>query len=566
MAVPARPPIVIDHPFLQLALPGDFTPMPEQEGLFAAYERPDHSAFNVVLMEGPPGLDPRTVLEQMLSAHAASLARNHPQQMDAQPPQFRTVNGITEATRTYLCRAGGPPWRVTSRYATTIAPVGVGGRPFGHPIVQITVYESPWASDEMQKVISGATIVPLAQKVFGPGGPLAPPPERQTRWVWIVMPGGERILAFTYSDPMAGPSAKGAVVTDPAAQAQIRNAIDLPDRTVRDPDAFGAVPIGAEEALRLGLPKDPPWIGHFENKPVPPPRGEPSRDVTVFVRRNGELVRGAKVRIGDIFGQARELGKLDERIADATGRCDFPLAPMKPIGAIATLDNETSKLVEVPVGARSVVLEMVPVATLYGEVRKDGRLVPGQISISSKDGGMHRVERTDDEGRYRIDGIVPGRYTIEVHGIHPRTRMSAGTPVLAELVIEPGARLLQSYTLLSGRTIRIAAAAQHQDHRCVVYLLAGQHAPQLSSELKRLCDQLGRDGWRSANAYGRRGDTITTELLDVTPGTYSVCVEPSGGGNGILPDQVLTCRTIIVAGEDVDVELVVPAYRPPYMP
>lgn len=567
MAVLARPPIVIDHPFLQVALPGDFTPLPEQEGLFAAYERPDHSVCNVVLMEGPPGLDPKQVIEQMMSAHAESLARNHPLQMDAQPPQYRTINGITEATRTYLCRRPhSPEWRVTSRYATTIAPIGVGGRPFGHPIVQITVYESPWANDEMQRVVAGAKIVPVAEKIFGPGGPLAPAADRQTRWVWIVMPGGERLLAFTYTDPMAGPSAKGAMVKDPTSQAQIRTAIDTPDRTVRDPDAFGAVPIGAEEALRLGLPKDPPWIGHFENKPVPPPRGEPARDVTVFVRRNGELVRGATVRIGDVMGEARELLKLDERIADATGRCDFPLAPMKTIGAIATLGNETSKLVEVPAGARSVVLEMVPVATLHGEVRKDGRPVPAQLSISSQDGGVHRVERSDRDGRYRIEGIVPGRYKLEVHGIHPQTLMSAGTPTLDEIVLEPGARVQRDYTLVAGRTVRIAAAVENQDHSGTVYLLEGQVAPQLESELRRLRDELGRDGWRSSNSSSSDGRTMTTELLDVLPGTYTVCLVPWGHGNGIVPDQAVACRTIVVGATDVDVQMVVPPYRPPYMP
>src|SRR5688572_1692584 len=105
-----------------------------------------------------------------------------------------------------------------------------------------------------------------------------------TRWAWI--PDGDAwVLAFTYVDPVAGPSAKGAVVGNPPTLEQIRNAIDRPDRTFRQPEAFGAIAISAEDALRFGLPKDPPWIGHFDGRPIPPPRGEPSRDVTAYVHR-----------------------------------------------------------------------------------------------------------------------------------------------------------------------------------------------------------------------------------------------------------------------------------------
>src|ERR1041385_2014300 len=118
-----------------------------------------------------------------------------------------------------------------------------------------------------------------------------------TRWVWIPAPEGW-LLAFTYVDPTAGPSAKGAVVRDPPTPEQIRNAIDHPDLTVRDPVRFGAVAIGAEEALRLGLPKDPPWIGFFTGKPVPPPRGEASRDVTVTVTFERKVVSGCTGRMG----------------------------------------------------------------------------------------------------------------------------------------------------------------------------------------------------------------------------------------------------------------------------
>jgi hypothetical protein len=55
------------------------------------------------------------------------------------------------------------------------------------------------------------------------------------------------------------------------------------------------------------LPKDPPWIGHFERKPIPPPRGKPSRSVVAFVHRQGVPAAGVRVRIGRVMGPTREL-------------------------------------------------------------------------------------------------------------------------------------------------------------------------------------------------------------------------------------------------------------------
>jgi hypothetical protein len=83
-----------------------------------------------------------------------------------------------------------------------------------------------------------------------------------TRWSWIPVD-GRRALVLRHVDPSAGPSVKGALVDDPPTEQQIRDAIGHPDRTFRDPARFGAIAIGAAEALRLGLPKDPPWIGLF---------------------------------------------------------------------------------------------------------------------------------------------------------------------------------------------------------------------------------------------------------------------------------------------------------------
>lgn len=339
MAAPSLRRNVIEHPYLELTVPSDWTRLPEQDGLFAAFERADHAMLSVVLGAGASAPSPRAFLDEVMAAHVAALARNHPQQMEPQPVQHRTANGLCEATRQYLCRRdGGPPWRVTARYATTVMPVSVRGLPLGYPLVQLTVYETPWAGPELANLLAGARIVPSAAMLAAV--------QPATRWVWIALPDGERVLAYTYDDPAAGPSAKGGAVSSARTQAELRAAIEHPDRTFRDPGAFGAIAVGAEEALRLGLPKDPPWFAAFEGR-APARRVEATRHVTVFVRRGGELVRGAKVTLGD-----------HELVADATGRCDFLQAPAHALDAVAVLDGETSARVEVPPGARSVVLEM----------------------------------------------------------------------------------------------------------------------------------------------------------------------------------------------------------------
>jgi hypothetical protein len=342
MAAPSLRLNVIDHPYLELTVPSDWTRLPEQDGLFAAFERADHAMLSIVLGAGASAPSPRAFLDEVMAVHVAALARNHPQQMEPQPVLRRTANGLCEATRQYLCRRdGGPPWRVTARYATTVMPVSVRGLPLGYPLVQLTVYETPWAGPELANLLAGARIVPSAAMLAAVTGPA-------TRWAWISLPGGERMLAYTYDDPVAGPSAKGGAVSSAPTNAELRAAIEHPDRTVRDPDAFGAIVVGAEEALRLGLPKDPPWLAVFEGR-APARRAEATRHVTVFVRRAGELVRGAKVTLGG-----------EELVADATGRCDFMHAPAYALGAIAVLGDETSERVEVPPGARSIVLEMSP--------------------------------------------------------------------------------------------------------------------------------------------------------------------------------------------------------------
>jgi hypothetical protein len=381
----------------------------------------------------------------------------------------------------------------------------------------------------------------------------------KTRWVWIL-DGEARVLAFTYVDRAAGPSAKGRVVDNPAALEQIREAIDYPNRTFRQPAAFGAIPIGAEEALRLGLPKDPPWIGHFEGKPIPPSDGKPSRTVSAFVRRKGVPAAGVHVRIGNMFGPGRELMRLDERMTDAGGRCEFPLAPCEPIFAIAWTNREGSQLVKVP-DVGTVALALMPFGAIGGAVTRAGAPIRGAIRFAAIDGGMLQWTHTDAVGHYRIEGLVPGRYEVEVHSIDPETQMIAGTPTFDELVVRPGQTLRRNYDLVAGAAVHVIAAVEHERHSGDVYLLAGAHTPRDSNELRALWQELDRTLWRGSNTGTNDGKHMRCKFLDVEPGAYTLCMVPSTRYGDAHHEQPVVCREITVGAEDITVELVVPPLR-----
>jgi hypothetical protein len=164
----------IDEPMLRLTLPSGWERQ-EAPGLFAQFVHQsadfETSMLTVVLGNATASTSADDVIDAAMEAHAHSLAQNHRGQMDAQPVRFRTIGPVRDATRTYLCQAEGSAlqWRVTARYASTLEPMALRGTPFGRPLVQITVYESPWSSEAMERVISDAQVVPLLSTLDGPG-------------------------------------------------------------------------------------------------------------------------------------------------------------------------------------------------------------------------------------------------------------------------------------------------------------------------------------------------------------------------------------------------------------
>jgi hypothetical protein len=372
--------------------------------------------------------------------------------------------------------------------------------------------------------------------------------------VWIPDASGAWVLAFTYVDRTAGPSAKGAVVPDPPSPDDIRRAVDRPDRTFRDPVQFKAVPIGVEEALRLGLPRDPPWIGYFEGKPVPPPRGEPSREVTAVVTRAGVLVAGARVRLGWWDEPTWSVAPLDTRITGADGRAAFPLAPTRgELGAIADMTGEGSAAVEIPEDG-VVTLSLLRLSVLEGVTTRRGAPAVGYLSLYPLRGGLHQVKRGTASGRYRIEAVVPGRYRVEVCGVDPRTHMSAGTPIHDEVEIHEGQTVRRDYALIAGVPIRIALGVQSSQHQATVMLFQGEVAPRDSTEVTALWRSLPEGAYQSPNTYSNDGEKLTTQLADIPPGRYTLTVSRySSSGRG--PAQPVVCVPITVEDDPIDVSM-----------
>ncbi len=84
------------------------------------------------------------------------------------------------------------------------------------------------------------------------------------------------VLAFTYVDEQAGPSAKGAVVRPESLEDDIRCAVERPNLTVRlDRSFFKMSPLPPETIVRLGLPLEPKWMSFFGGGTPQPWRNDP---------------------------------------------------------------------------------------------------------------------------------------------------------------------------------------------------------------------------------------------------------------------------------------------------
>jgi hypothetical protein len=293
-------------------------------------------------------------------------------------------------------------------------------------------------------------------------------------------------------------------------------------------------------------------------------RGEPSREVTAVVTRHGKVVAGAEVRLGHATGAARELLALDTRVSDAGGRCVFPLAAVTELAIVATTPTAGSKIVDVASGRDFVEVPLLEFGALEGRVTKQGVPVAGSVSITGRDGGVHRVRRGDATGAYRIDAVVPGEYDVCVEGIDPSNHMTAGTPTFDRIVVPEGRLVRRDFVLVAGTRLEVVLRVEHDRHNGSVYLIAGEvaaEAAQTSVDLHALVKRLDRTAWRSANSSTNTGTHMTTQFLDVQPGVYTLCVYPGDYEPGRHREQPVIRERIVLGAEPARVELVLPPVR-----
>jgi hypothetical protein len=377
----------------------------------------------------------------------------------------------------------------------------------------------------------------------------------RTNWVWLTL-GNEQVLAFCYVDSSAGPSARGAAAATPPSAEQVRRAVDRPDRVVREPDRFEPRPILAEEALRLGLPKDPPWIGFFDGRPVPPARGEAMRTVSARVTLRGAPVPNARVRIGDLVRQ-EFLGIATEH-CDENGRCEFPLAPTSEVFAIADAEGVASNPTQVqPDG--TVVLKLLGVGSFVGTVARSGIPTAGHITIIARRGGVRCVYGNAD-GSFQIDDLAPDVYEVRVRGVDPASSMASGPTVFDTIAVEPAVRVHRDYALVAGVPVRVSVAVSDKFQHVHVYLVSGACAPQTSAELRALCSSLGQAAWLMANHTTNDGKWLKTEFADTQPGEYTLCIHPVVRTGPAL-EQTTSCQSLVVGNESVSVTMHAPELR-----
>jgi hypothetical protein len=294
------------------------------------------------------------------------------------------------------------------------------------------------------------------------------------------------VLAYLYADKKMGPSAKGARVSDPLTAASVLRAVEQPDETFRRPPNFKATPILEDEAKALELPDEPPWLFVFTGKNAPPPRGEPTRTVVGRVLLAGQAVAGARVRLGFRSGAVNpSLFRMADCLTDPLGGFVFSQVSTRPMFVAAAIEGYASRPVLVP-DEGPMVIELRRTGRVEGELWRGGAPAEGMLHLNSPDGSLEpRAGSSDARGRFRLDGLVPGRYTLEAE-VFNHERMTNGTPFFDSIEVGEGETLQRSYTLAVGvrLDIEIPSGDLGESDWVNVTLIAGHVSPGNHGEIR----------------------------------------------------------------------------------
>ncbi|MEJ7598328.1 MAG: hypothetical protein WKG01_10495, partial [Kofleriaceae bacterium] len=97
-----------------------------------------------------------------------------------------------------------------------------------------------------------------------------------------------------------------------------------------------------------------------------------------------------------------------------------------------------------------------------------------------------------------------------------------------------------------------------------VYLLAGDAAPDVmahSAALNTHVRGLPKTAYYAANASSNDGTYMTTQLLDIVPGVYTLCVYPGDYEPNRHPEQAVVRERLVIGADDTNLELVLPPVR-----
>jgi hypothetical protein len=109
-------------------------------------------------------------------------------------------------------------------------------------------------------------------------------------WVMIEPPEQEKVLAFTYIDPIAGLSAKGGPLAETSNQEQLNAAMQAPPLTFRLPGPTVRA-LSVDELNQYNLPDRPDWLMAFlkENEVKPVWREDPKLKEKFHARHPDDL-------------------------------------------------------------------------------------------------------------------------------------------------------------------------------------------------------------------------------------------------------------------------------------
>lgn len=179
--------------------------------------------------------------------------------------------------------------------------------------------------------------------------------------MWLTGAGGP-FLVYYYVDRMAGPSAKGAHVSDPPTAKELDAVINTPGHTFRDPVGMGARALSVAELTAIKLPARPAWLDTFEPPGSPPPPIPTTAEVGRPPAQKGpfmlEYACGLYVGAYMILeaGQTLEIGSKPVR----PGQKRIVL-PDKGVHENHAVVNNTDALTIAPVGDAKVVVNGKPI-------------------------------------------------------------------------------------------------------------------------------------------------------------------------------------------------------------